>query len=65
MELIEPSDTERAEWPEATKDYVFELEGFYDAVKPLIKEFEDLSQYYYGKHAGFCDAAGRLKEATK
>ena len=34
--LVEPSDAERAAWPEATRAYVDELERFYDTQKNLI-----------------------------
>lgn len=30
VELIEPSDAERAAWPDATRNYVEQLEQFYD-----------------------------------
>ena len=29
--LIEPSDEERSQWPDATRNYVEQLESFYDA----------------------------------
>ena len=30
IELIEPSDAERTMWPDATRNYVEQLEQFYD-----------------------------------
>ena len=34
--MIEPSDVERSEWPEATVDYVYELEAKVERLRELL-----------------------------
>ena len=63
--MIEPSDVERSEWKETTKDYVEELEDFHSNVTLMLKELEEQSQYHYGKHAGYSDAFERLNKVMK
>jgi len=65
MIAIEPSDAERSEWPQTTRDYVESMESTMDAVEPLVAEFTEQAHYHYGQHAGFHDAVERLKRALE
>jgi len=65
MKAIEPNNAERSEWSETTREYVEELELIYDGVMPLLDEFQERSQYYYGKSGAFAEAFERLKKRVQ
>lgn len=48
---IEPSDTERAEWPDATRTYVEYLEGLDDELNRALGEIESLDAECDRRHA--------------
>ena len=39
--MIEPSDAEKAEWPDATREYVAALEGEVERLRSFIKSIDD------------------------